>query len=114
MQNIFHKPYDTFLKAACALIFLLFVSACAAEIGDECERSNQCPAGAICDTSTPDGYCTIPQCTQTGCPQESTCIEFGQRTSFCMKWCEDDGDCRSGHQCVREEGQNVGYCYAKG
>ncbi len=113
MLNIFHNPVLNFLKLALVLLFTLFLGACAPEIGDTCERSTNCPAGAICDTTTPDGYCTINQCTPGGCPDESICVEFGQRTSFCMKWCESDDQCRSGHQCVREEGQNVGYCYAK-
>lgn len=113
MPKIFHNTSLTFIKLVCALTFLLFLSACASEIGDECERSTQCPAGAICDTSTPKGYCTISQCTPGGCPQESICVEYGQRTSYCMKWCENDGQCRSEHQCVREDNQKVGYCYAK-
>ncbi len=90
----------------------MLFSGCASEIGDACERSAQCPVGSTCDNTIPGGYCTIPNCTPNGCPDEAICIAFGQRTSYCMRWCEAQQDCREGQSCVLEQGQTIGYCYS--
>ncbi|MBA2665211.1 MAG: hypothetical protein H0U74_23185 [Bradymonadaceae bacterium] len=110
MQKIFHNQNFTLLSLLLATVFLVLVG-CTPEIGDACERSAQCPAGAICDNTVPGGYCTISNCAPNACPDEAICIEFGQRTNYCMRWCESQEDCREGQSCVREAGQSIGYCY---
>ena len=72
----------------------------------------------LCDTSQPDGYCTIFNCAGDGCPDNAACVLFdpavpgcgyndragggGSRSgrSFCIARCFSDGDCRDGYICV--------------
>jgi hypothetical protein len=79
----------------------------------------------LCDTTQPGGYCTIFNCEPDKCPEdESACVAFDyeldpacrsaddaewprfQRT-FCMKWCDDDSDCRDGYRCVLPQSQRA-------
>jgi hypothetical protein len=101
---------------------LLVLSACRPQIGDECDSSVDCSAQGdrLCDTSQPQGYCTIFSCEPDNCPNDdSVCVGFGldlppscdapnaanpswprfERT-FCMAPCEVDDDCRDGYQCL--------------
>lgn len=104
----------TFGPLAAALALLL--SGCTPEIGDKCTLSTDCSirGDRFCDTSQPDGYCTIPGCRGSGCPDKAGCILFRgsvpgcqyddraqARTgrSFCMAACESDDDCRDGYVC---------------
>jgi len=82
------------------LLALLFILGCGKEIGDSCSSTNDCPTGAVCDTSPPGGYCTITPCYSGDCPSEAKCIDYGMDNSFCMRRCNDDYDCRSGYSCV--------------
>ncbi len=86
------------------LLFLtIFLTpGCGKEIGDSCSSSNDCPSGAVCDTSQPGGYCTITPCYKGDCPSESRCTDFGMDNTFCMKRCNDDYDCRDGYRCVKD------------
>lgn len=99
---------------------LLTHTGCRPEIGDECISSADCSAQGdrLCDTSQPDGYCTIFGCEPDDCPDGSVCIGFGleldpacesvsstdprwprfERT-FCMAACEETSDCRDGYVC---------------
>lgn len=99
---------------------LLVLGACQPKIGDDCLVDLDCSqvGDRICDTTQPNGYCTIFNCGPTTCPEdESVCVAFSNtpsevagcgnlgRTSpyarpFCMKSCEDDGDCRDGYVCL--------------
>ncbi|HEY8080039.1 MAG TPA: hypothetical protein VIF62_38175, partial [Labilithrix sp.] len=103
------------LAFACALL-----AACTPSIGDKCVLSTDCsPRGdRLCDTSQPDGYCTIFNCAGDGCPDLAACVLFnasvpgcgysdrtgggGSRLgqSFCIARCHSDGDCRAGYVCV--------------
>ncbi len=76
----------------------------------------------LCDTSQPEGYCTIFSCEPDTCPEDTLCVGFGaelppsceapdaadprwprfERT-FCMSLCETDEDCRDGYQCLAPE-----------
>ncbi len=109
-------------KAPLALAgLLLLLAACRPQIGDDCVSSVDCSAQGdrLCDTSQPDGYCTIFSCEPDNCPDDdSVCVGFGlelppscdatnaadprwprfERT-FCMAPCEVDDDCRAGYQC---------------
>ena len=91
-----------------ALVGLL--SACSSEVGDACVTAQECPAGAICDTTAPDGYCTISPCEPNSCPQESVCVEFENDLSYCMARCETNEDCREGYTCRTDIGP-VKFCY---
>jgi hypothetical protein len=92
----------------------LSASACKPEIGDECKLSTDCSitGDRLCDTSQPDGYCTIFNCTAGGCPSEAVCVSFhaaktGDRFGesrfdrrFCVRHCDANSDCRPGYVCV--------------
>lgn len=80
------------------------VSACATQIGDECDYDTECPAGAYCDSTMPGGMCTESPCRPGECPSESVCVEFDNGQSYCMASCESDGDCRDGYVCVKDVG----------
>ena len=105
-----------------AFVLALSLAACRPEIGDPCETSTDCsPSGdRLCDiTAQPGGYCTVFNCEPTSCPEEAVCVRFGDSRSpvegcedplglgpyartFCLKKCEDSGDCRSdeGYECL--------------
>ncbi|HMJ11546.1 MAG TPA: hypothetical protein VK524_09055 [Polyangiaceae bacterium] len=113
-----------FSKFIALVLSLLFV-ACKPEIGDECEVSTDCSATGdrLCDTTQPDGYCTMFNCEPNSCPEEAVCIGYGnvlstvpecsdpqagrrlQRT-FCLKSCESDDDCRGGYECIDMKREN--------
>lgn len=102
---------------------LLFLLGCQPSIGDHCIQSTDCsPTGTrLCDTSQPNGYCTIFNCVPNACPPEGACVEtnpnvFGcayddrhapSRLSrqLCLKKCSQDSDCRQGegYACVVPE-----------
>jgi hypothetical protein len=92
---------------------------CTPEIGDPCTTSLDCSqlGDRLCDTSQPEGYCTIFNCEPDQCPEDAVCIGFGlqidpacasvedarwarfERT-FCMAACETQEDCRTGYVCA--------------
>lgn len=84
----------------------LFVG-CKPEIGDSCKLSTDCSiqGDRLCDTSQPDGYCTVFNCDPNSCPDEAVCVEFHHGSDrfarrFCVKHCGKASDCRSGYVCV--------------
>jgi hypothetical protein len=79
-------------------------------IGDACVTGQECATGAICDTAAPGGYCTQTPCFTNGCPDEAVCVEFEDRTTYCMLRCEADGDCRDGYTC-RDDVGPAKFCY---
>ncbi|HEY1954715.1 MAG TPA: hypothetical protein VGH28_03870 [Polyangiaceae bacterium] len=101
-----------------AFAFLLL--GCQPSIGDHCFQSTDCsPAGdRLCDTSQPNGYCTIFSCLPNRCPSEAACVATNisvlgcpyddrhspSRTSrqLCLKKCQQDSDCRAdeGYACI--------------
>lgn len=105
-----------------ALLAMVLITGvgCRPEIGDDCVSSADCSAQGdrLCDSSQPDGYCTIFGCEPDDCPEGSVCIGFGleldpacenvsstdprwprfERT-FCMAACEETSDCRDGYVC---------------
>ncbi len=103
-----------------ALFFVLFATACTPSIGDKCVLSTDCsPRGdRLCDTSQPDGYCTIFNCQGDSCPDKAACVLFnaaipgcgyddragagGSRAgrSFCIARCFSDSDCRGDYVCA--------------
>ena len=95
-----------------ALAALVAGTGCTPSIGDKCLVSTDCSTAGtrVCDTSQPNGYCTVLSCTDDSCPNSAACILFQPsvpgcayddyqapaRTSraFCMKTCTQDSDCR--------------------
>lgn len=94
-----------------ALIALALVGSalvgCKPEIGDSCKVSTDCSTTGdrLCDTSMPDGYCTLFNCDPGTCPGEATCVEFHPNAErftrrFCVRGCDKASDCRAGYACV--------------
>src|SRR3990167_4794669 len=80
---------------------------CKPEDGDSCKVSTDCSitGNRLCDTSMPDGYCTVFNCEAGSCPSEAICVEFhgtAERFArrFCVRGCEGGDDCRGGYACV--------------
>ncbi len=97
-------------SVVCVLIsasaLLLAPVACKPLAGDPCEKNTDCGReGLVCDLAQPSGYCTLTPCLPNGCPDESACIDFGERRTWCMKICESNDDCRDGYACVKKGGQ---------
>lgn len=91
---------------AVALAVPLFVG-CKPEIGDSCKLSTDCSitGDRLCDTSQPDGYCTVFNCDPGTCPDEAMCVEFHPNSErfarrFCVRGCEAPSDCRPGYACA--------------
>ena len=80
---------------------------CSPSIGDDCEFSSDCSVNGdrICDTAQPGGYCTVRDCEEDTCPEDSVCVRW-RRTpsriaqSWCMATCGGGGDCRDEYDCV--------------
>jgi hypothetical protein len=102
------------LAGAFAFASLACLEGCTPAIGDRCALSTDCSiqGSRICDTSQPNGYCTVFSCSANSCPDNSACIEFGASVpgcpyddygapsrvarSMCMRTCVNDSDCRRG------------------
>jgi hypothetical protein len=87
------------LSASVAL--LAATTACGNKIGDSCSISTDCATegGRICDVSSPDGYCTIPNCDIGTCPSESTCVQFYSVINV-DKHCTTADDCTIDQVCT--------------
>lgn len=97
------------------LLTLLFALAlpggCASQIGDECSRNDECPPGSQCDITIAGGYCTMSDCEPNTCPAEGVCVQFTSRSSYCMRHCESNEECRPGHSCQEDPQSGASYCY---
>lgn len=89
-----------------SILFGLAAAGCQQRIGDSCGSSTDCsPTGERqCDLAQPGGYCTVFSCDPDTCP-EGVCVEWRfipSRTAetWCMKTCNDDGNCRVEYSCV--------------
>ena len=79
---------------------------CKQHIGDSCGSSTDCSVTGErqCDLAQPGGYCTVFSCDPDTCP-EGACVEWRfipSRTAetWCMKTCDDTGNCRLEYSCV--------------
>lgn len=79
---------------------------CTAIVGDACETSTDCGTRMYCERSMPQGYCSVQNCEVIGCPDEGVCVSFDLDTSFCMRQCAADVDCREGYRCVTDFGSH--------
>ncbi len=80
-------------------LVLCGLAACTPVVGDKCQYNSQCGSTLTCDTSVVDGYCLKAGCRQGECPAEATCVDFGTDTSYCMRTCAPDDECRDGFTC---------------
>ena len=105
-------PYAPPLTMGRAIILLLAGLAslvgtgCKEHIGDSCGNSTDCSVTGErqCDLAQPGGYCTVFSCDPDTCP-EGACVEWRfipSRTAetWCMKTCDNTGDCRFEYSCV--------------
>ena len=97
------RPARTLL----ALLALLAIGGCKPQVGDSCKLSTDCSVTGdrLCDTSQPDGYCTIFNCEPDTCPGDSVCVQFHPSSlrfqrRFCVASCGNPSDCRPGYACV--------------
>jgi hypothetical protein len=101
----------------CAAVALV---GCAPKIGDHCLTSTDCATNGsrICDTSQPDGYCTVFNCADDTCPNNAACVvlmpsvpgcpydEYDTPSrstrTLCLATCNNDSDCRTneGYVCA--------------
>jgi hypothetical protein len=105
------------------LIVALSAWGCTPSIGDKCSLSTDCSirGDRLCDTSEPNGYCTIFNCRGNLCPDQAACVLFNaavqgcgyddrqlSRTgrTFCMAQCHSNSDCREsdGYVCADPRG----------
>ena len=91
------RHHLSLLAIVCAIVG--FAAACAPAVGDACANDTECGTGLTCDLATPSGYCTLTPCRAGECPAEAVCVDFGAGGSWCMRSCEQDGDCREGLVC---------------
>jgi hypothetical protein len=89
------------------------LAGCQAKIGAHCLVSTDCANNGtrVCDTSQPDGYCTVFNCTDDSCPDNAACVTLqpavpgcsyndydtpsrASRT-LCLAHCNSDSDCRT-------------------
>lgn len=81
------------------------------QLDSGCASDADCPAGAGClddDPNFPDGVCLVGGCdpaTNTGCPGDSQCLDFGFSGDYCMDGCTADADCREAYECDEVQGR---------
>jgi hypothetical protein len=102
------------LYALAGALVAAVLAGCAPKIGRQCTMSADCSQNGdrLCDTTQPDGYCTIFNCEPDTCPpDESVCVGFSEAScpnlrssvrferTFCMATCGSNSDCRAGYVC---------------
>jgi hypothetical protein len=81
-------------------VLALSATACTAIVGDACDLDADCGAGLVCDAAQPDGYCTRANCLVQGCSEDAICVAFDVDTSYCMRPCIEESECRPAYTCV--------------
>ena len=77
---------------------------CAPKVGDACTTNIDCGTPVTCDLSQPGGYCTVQNCLEGSCPEDSVCVTFSNSEKWCMAMCDSGDDCRSGYECLSDLG----------
>ena len=102
------SPHASFPWLSLAALLALGAGVgCKPSVGDSCKLSTDCSVTGdrLCDTSMPDGYCTIFNCNPNNCPDNAACVEFHQGNArfsrrFCLAMCGKPSDCRPGYVCI--------------
>lgn len=100
------------LLALClAALTSLIGGGCTPSIGDGCKTNVDCSrlGDRFCDTSAPDGYCTVDGCNQGTCPDNALCVRF--LTADLDRPCDlsarfPDNGCRADERCVCKTFEN--------
>jgi hypothetical protein len=97
------------LVTVCALV----LTGCSPHIGAKCTLNTDCSLQGtlVCDTSEPDGYCTLFNCLPDSCQNKAACVMLSPsipgcpyddyqspaRTgrTMCLEQCHKDSDCRT-------------------
>lgn len=70
--------------------------------GSACVSDRGCD-GDVCLTSGQgwdSGYCTTLDCVESGCTgDDAQCIQFPDKSSYCLDACESNSDCRRDYRC---------------
>ena len=97
------------------IVLASVANACSKHIGDQCAQNIECSLNAdrTCDTTQPNGYCTVVDCDPNQCPDNALCVEFDSNTPrlarrYCVESCANpndpqhrgDGNCGSGDVCL--------------
>jgi hypothetical protein len=117
-MNRFELASSLSLIAVCALGAGL--TGCTPHIGAKCTLNTDCSLQGtlVCDTSEPDGYCTLFNCVADSCQNQAACVMLNPsvpgcpyddydspaRTgrTMCLEQCHKDSDCRTndGYVCA--------------
>ena len=117
-MNRFEPATSLSLVTVCALGAAL--TGCTPHIGAKCNINTDCSVQGtlVCDTSEPDGYCTLFNCVPDSCQNEAACVMLNAsvpgcpyddyaspaRTgrTMCLEQCHKDSDCRTsdGYVCA--------------
>jgi hypothetical protein len=117
-MNRFELASALSLVSMCALGTGL--TGCSAHIGARCNLNTDCSLQGtlVCDTSEPDGYCTLFNCAPDSCQNKAACVMLNAsipgcsyddyaapaRTgrTMCLEQCHKDSDCRTsdGYVCA--------------
>jgi hypothetical protein len=113
------------LAASLTVLGLLAsVTGCKAHVGSSCTLNTDCSLQGtlVCDTSQPNGYCTLFNCVPDTCQNEAACVAIGPqvpgcgyndynspaRTALttCLQQCQRPSDCRTseGYVCTDPRG----------
>ncbi len=90
----------SFFRVLALVASIASAAGCTPSIGDGCEANSDCDTDQVCDLSQEGGYCTITPCPRMGCPADSVCVQFEERSSWCMQKCGLFAYCREGYTCV--------------
>jgi len=73
-------------------------------VGDACGDDRECPMlgefAGYCRTIWPGGYCSGTCNRSEDCGPGNVCLNAG----WCVKACQDDGECRDGYRCYDDFG----------
>lgn len=97
----------------------LAAAGCLPKIGDPCSSSLDCSQRGerLCDSTQPQGYCTVFNCEPDSCPDSAACVAFNHtldpacgntndgswprfERTFCTWPCDETADCRAGYDCI--------------
>jgi hypothetical protein len=110
-------PYSAPVLRQLLALAAVFLLGCTPAIGDACQTNVDCSrlGNRFCDTSAPDGYCTVDGCDTSTCPSNSVCIRFFtiELDNPCVFDAADPNDrstCRADERCICDQNNDSGDC----